>query len=150
MFSATTEHAVRALIQLALLGRDGIVSGKQLSKTAGIPRNYLANILWCLGRAGIIQATRGTGGGYRLRRDARQLQLSEVVDLFENQRWRKGCFLNGREHCQEAQPCASHSEWVECREVLERFLDRTTIAALAVSAQAPRSDPPKVKRRATS
>jgi Rrf2 family protein len=150
MISATTEHAVRALIQLALLGRGGIVTGKQLSKTAGIPRNYLATILWSLGRAGIIQATRGTGGGYRLRRDAGQIRLTEVVDLFEHQRWRKGCFLNGGQQCKEAHPCTAHTAWVECREVLDRFLDRTTIAALAVSAQGPPSKPPKVKRRRTS
>lgn len=150
MFTATTEHAVRALIQLTLLGREGIVSGKQLSKAADIPHHYLATILWSLGRAGIIQGTPGTGGGYRLRRDAGQVRLSEVVDLFENPRWRESCFLNGREQCEESHPCASHTAWVECREVLERFLARTTIAALADSAQAPRGEPPKAKRRATA
>ena len=150
MFSATTEHAGRALMRLASLGRAGIVTGKQLSSSAGIPPNYLSKILWSLGHAGIRQATRGSGGGYRLRRDAGQIRLSEVVDLFEHQRWRKGCFLNGGQQCKVTPPCTAHTAWVECREVLDRFLDRTTIAALALSSQGPSNEPPKVKRRRTS
>jgi Rrf2 family protein len=150
MLSATAEHAVRALIQLALLSRDESVTGKQLSSNAGIPPNYLSKILWSLGHAGILQATRGSGGGYRLRRDAGEIRLSEVVNLFEHSRWREGCFLNSGQPCKEAHPCKAHTAWVECREVLDRFLDRTTIAALAVSVQGPPSKPPKVKRRRTA
>ena len=83
-----------------------------------------------------------------MRRDAGQVRLSEVVDLFENPRWRESCFLNSRQECEEAHPCAAHSEWVECREVFKQFLARTTIAALADSAQTPGGEPPKVERRA--
>jgi len=37
-----------------------------LTKQAHIPANYLSKILWTPGGAGIIDATRGSGGEYRL------------------------------------------------------------------------------------
>ena len=141
MLSTTAEHAVRALIQLAVLGRNGSVTGRLLSCSAGIPPNYLSKILCLLGHAGMIHATRGSHGGYQLVRDAAQIRLSEVVNLFDHPRWRKGCFLDCGRECKEAEQCAAHAGWQECRDVFERFLDRTTIAALAV----PAPDPPLVR-----
>lgn len=135
MLSATAEHAVRALIQLAVLAGKGSVTGKQLSCTAHIPPNYLSKILCLLGHAGLIQATRGSHGGYQLLRAAGQIRLADVVYLFDHPHWRTGCFLNCGRECADAGQCAAHPGWQECRDVFERFLDRTTIASLAAPAQ---------------
>jgi Rrf2 family protein len=150
MLSATAEHAVRALIQLAVLGGSGSVTGKQLSCTAGIPQNYLSKILCLLGHAGMIHATRGSHGGYQLVWDASQIRLTDVVNLFDHARWRKGCFLDCGRDCKESEQCAAHSGWQECREVFERFLDRTTIAALAAPVPVPPLVTPQWKGRRAS
>jgi Rrf2 family protein len=146
MLSATAEHAVRALIQLATLGRHGCVTGRQLSCSARIPANYLSKILCLLGHAGMIHATRGNRGGYQLVQDAAQIRLADVVSLFDHPRWRKGCFLDCGRECQHAEQCAAHAGWQECRDVFERFLDRTTIAALASPPQ-PLVMPENTERR---
>lgn len=137
MLSATAAHAVRALIQLAVLGPKGSVTGRQLSCTAGIPPNYLSKILCLLGHAGIIHAARGSHGGYQLVRGAEQIRLADVVGLFDDQRWRTACFLDCGRECRQVDQCAAHPGWPECREVFEKFLDRTTIASLASPAQPP-------------
>jgi len=150
MLSATAEHAVRALMQLAVLGRKGAVTGKLLSGRAGIPANYLSKILALLNHAGMISATRGSNGGYRLVKGAEQISLTDVVELFDSPRWRRRCFLDCEHDCEESASCAAHLAWCECREVFERFLDTTTIAALAGSAHVPPARPPEVKRRRAS
>src|SRR5215471_1965372 len=68
MLTTTSEHALRALTYLARLPEGSSILGRELAKEASIPANYLSKILWTLGNAGIIDATRGSGGGYRLRR----------------------------------------------------------------------------------
>src|SRR5215813_3901044 len=83
MLSATSEYALRALTRLAAAAEGESMLGRDLAEQAGIPANYLSKIMWTLGNAGIIDATRGNGGGYRLKRGAADIRLFEVVDLFE-------------------------------------------------------------------
>lgn len=131
MLSMTAEHAVRALSEMAAK-RDGeSILGKDLAVVTGIPPNYLAKILWTLGNAGLIDATRGSGGGYRLRRSPSEIRLREVVDLFDRQAWRTSCFLNSEKLCGACHPCPVHQEWDRVRAAYLDFLDSTTIARIA-------------------
>lgn len=132
MLSITAEHAVRALSEMAAKPEGELILGKDLAAIAGVPPNYLAKILWTLGNAGIIDATRGSGGGYRLRKRPSEICLREVVDLFDRHVWRKSCFLScdqqQGEHCQ---PCAVHEAWEKVRSEYMQFLESTTIAQIA-------------------
>jgi Rrf2 family protein len=130
MLSTTTEHALRALSAIALLDEGETVLGKDLAKSADIPSNYLSKVLWVLGNAGIIQATRGSGGGYRLGRKASDIRLSEVVDLFERQKPESRCFLGGNLKCSDEEPCGAHEQWRAVRESYSRFLQGTTLAQI--------------------
>ncbi len=149
MLSATAEHAIRALMQLAVLGRNGAVTGNLLATSAGIPANYLSKILSLLNHAGIISATRGSNGGYQLVRRPEQISLTQVVELFDNPRWRRRCFLDCGHDCEESASCAAHIGWRECRDVFERFLDETTIATLASTTRTQPNKTPELKRRRT-
>lgn len=93
ILGATVEQALRALRHMATLPEDNIILGGDLAKAANVPANYLSKILWTLGKAGIIDATRGTGGGYRLRRKAEDIRLIEIVGLFEPGHLKSGCLL---------------------------------------------------------
>ena len=46
--------------------------------------NHLAKVLRTLGRAGLVEALRGAGGGYRFRGNARRVTLLDVIQLFED------------------------------------------------------------------
>jgi Rrf2 family protein len=131
MLSITAEHAVRALSEMAAKRNGESVLGKELAVTAGIPPNYLAKILWTLGNAGLIDATRGSGGGYRLRRAPSEIRLREIVDLFDRQAWRTSCFLSSERLCDPDCPCAVHQDWDRVRSAYLGFLDSTTIAQIA-------------------
>lgn len=76
MLTTTSEYALRALTHLTRLPKGGSMLGRQLAEGAGIPANYLSKILWTLGNAGIIDATRGNHGGYRLKRSAGEIASS--------------------------------------------------------------------------
>ena len=130
MLTTTSEYAIRALTHLARLPDGESMLGRELAGQAGIPANYLSKIMWTLGNAGIISATRGNGGGYRLNRKAADIHLFEIVEVFDRDRAGLPCFLGGRE-CDHANPCSAHAAWSHVREAYLHFLNSTTLAAVS-------------------
>jgi Rrf2 family protein len=145
MISMTAEHALRALAEMARHPQGDVILGKQLARTAEIPRNYLAKILWMLGNAGFIDATRGSGGGYRLRRDPKEIRLIEVVELFDRPSRTPHCFLSCQRECSDTDSCAAHARWREVRQAFEGFLKLTTVAEIAETNHNSRSVSPAEK-----
>ena len=131
MLGTTAEHALRALTALAVLPEDQVMLGRDLAESAAIPPNYLSKILWSLGNAGVIQATRGSGGGYRLAKPAREIRLIDVVELFDKMRTKSTCLLGGGRACSDDNACAAHKRWRRVRSVYADFLMNTTIADIA-------------------
>jgi len=60
------------------------VSAADIAAKYKVSTHHLAKVLRELVRADIIESTRGVGGGYRFRANARRLTLMDVVDLFED------------------------------------------------------------------
>jgi Rrf2 family nitric oxide-sensitive transcriptional repressor len=78
-----TRIAIYAVLELAAdEGRQ--VSAGEIAERFGISVNHLAKVLRTLGRAGLVEALRGVGGGYRFRGNARRVTLLDVVQLFED------------------------------------------------------------------
>ncbi len=142
MLSATSKYALRALTHLAAVAEGESMLGKDLAKRAQIPGNYLSKILWTLGNVGLIGATRGSGGGYRLRRKPDKIFLMEVVDLFDRSRIEPTCFLGEDRACSEFDACSAHALWKPVRTVYTHFLQSTTLADIA------QAGPPVGKRAA--
>ncbi|MHB9078472.1 MAG: RrF2 family transcriptional regulator [Pirellulaceae bacterium] len=130
MFSATSEYALRALVQLAREPAGMSVLGQNLAERARIPANYLSKILWTLRNAGFLQTTRGHGGGYRLAKPADQITLIEVVRQFEEVSAEPGCLLGEPHECCDQTPCSAHSAWKEVKNAYVKFLCLTTLADL--------------------
>lgn len=59
------------------------LSGTEIAGKYGISAHHLAKVLRDLGRAGIVEAARGVGGGYRLAANAKRLTLLDIIQIFE-------------------------------------------------------------------
>ena len=105
--------------------------GREIAEQAAIPANYLSKILWTLGNAGIIDATRGNRGGYRLKRSAAEVLLFEVVELFDRDRAQPACLLGGGKECDSDNPCTAHDAWRGVRTAYLNFLHTTTLADIS-------------------
>lgn len=74
--------AIYAVLELAANpGR--ALSGTEIAAKYGISAHHLAKVLRDLGRARIVEAARGVGGGYRLVANPKRLTLLEVIHIFE-------------------------------------------------------------------
>ena len=80
--TAKADYAVRAAVELAAAG-DGSRTADEISQSAGIPINFLENILADLKRAGIVQSRRGSGGGHLLARPADEIAIADVIRAVE-------------------------------------------------------------------
>lgn len=78
-----TRLALYAILQLASDPARQF-SGAEIAERFGISPNHLAKVLRVLGRAGLVEALRGAGGGYRFRGNARRVTLLDVIQLFED------------------------------------------------------------------
>lgn len=130
MLSTTSGYALRALVELATLPPGASLLGRELARRSRIPANYLSKVLVALGRAGLITAVRGRGGGYRLCKRADRIRLIEVVCLFEKQKGKPTCLL-GRAECSDATACSAHQRWKVVRKHYEQFLKSTTLARVS-------------------
>ncbi len=77
-----TRIAVFAVIELAAAPAKQR-SAAEIAARFGISVNHLAKVLRTLGRAGLVEALRGVGGGYRFRGNAKRVTLLDVILLFE-------------------------------------------------------------------
>lgn len=105
--------------------------GRDLADQADVPSNYLAKILLSLRNEGIVETSRGTGGGYRLRRPPEEVRLIEIVELFEGSQTEKMCLLDAQSTCLSEQPCTVHLGWERVQNVYLDFLNSTTLEDIA-------------------
>ncbi|MBI5608793.1 MAG: Rrf2 family transcriptional regulator [Deltaproteobacteria bacterium] len=83
--SRKSEYALMAIQHMARLAPDAVVSVADLAAQEDIPADLLAKVLQGLKRAGLLIASKGAGGGYRLARPAGEIRFLEVVRPFEEQ-----------------------------------------------------------------
>lgn len=131
MLSITSQYALRALCHLARQSGEAVL-GRELAQAVEIPANYLSKVLLTLRNAGLVDTTRGSGGGYRLRIAANEIHLIDVVELFEEvSRNKPHCFLGRTRTCSDHAPCTAHSTWGDLQAAYLGFLVSTTLSAIA-------------------
>jgi Rrf2 family protein len=128
MFSASATHALRAVAWLAANEQRGAMLGRDLAKKVKVPPDYLSKVLAALARAGVLTASRGTKGGYRLARPAKSIRLIEVVLPFEGKRTKPGCLLRPDQPCRTSNTCSAHRAWSGVKQAYSDFLEKTTVA----------------------
>jgi len=77
-----TELALYSILEFAA-NPTAQVSAAEIAEKYGVSPHHLAKVLRDLGRAGLVESTRGVGGGYRFAGNAKRLTLFDVIELFE-------------------------------------------------------------------
>jgi Rrf2 family protein len=138
--SEGVEWAVHSCTMLAGLDADQALTTTQLAKFFDLPRDYLAKHLQALSNAGLLAATRGRSGGYRLARPASEVTLRDVVIAIEGSRPSFRC-QEIRQRGPSGQPRACYRRacgiaramWA-AEKVWLAELEKTTLAALIAEA----------------
>lgn len=146
IFSTSATHALRSAALLAAQAPGDATLGRDLADSMSLPADYLSKVLAQLARAGVLTASRGVRGGYRLARPARKIRLIEIVEPFEGKRVRPGCLLRPDRPCRQSGACSAHGSWAEVKEAYTRFLETTTLADIQGGAVVHRGAASRARR----
>ena len=130
--SAQEEYGLRCLVQLATLEANESLTLSQIAEREGISVANAGKLMWLLNKAGFVQATRGTKGGYNLARAAGEIYLNEIIKVLDEDVLSKHCesYTGVLEKCVHKGDCGIRPVIVGLHEIVENALSQITLAQL--------------------
>jgi len=127
VISQTAEYALRAVTVLGSQP-DHPLTEQQIAARTRVPASYLSKVLQALGRAGLVRAQRGLGGGYAMSRRLEQVSVLDVINAVDPLRRIDRCPLGLPLHKQRL--CSLHKQLDQAIALAESLFGKTTIAQL--------------------
>lgn len=127
--SEYTDYACRVLMHCAA-HPDELITVAGLAERYGISKNHLMKIVQHLGQHGMLQTTRGRGGGVRLGVDPARLRLGDVVRVTEPDFKLVECFDPATNSCRLTPQCSLRHTMNAALQAFFNELDRVTLADL--------------------
>jgi FeS assembly SUF system regulator len=140
--SSLADYAVVLVTAAARVCDTARLNATVLSATTGVPLPTAQKLVSRLSAAGLIESTRGTGGGFRLARAANAITLADIVEAVEGPIALTTCVDEDRHDCALDGRCHVKPHWAIVNEAVRGALAKVTLADLAapVSMPAPVSE----------
>ena len=123
-----TDYALRVLIHVAIA--DGkLITISDIAESFDISKQHLMKVVSDLGQKGYLDTVRGRGGGIRLRRQPRDINIGQVVRDTEDQLDVIGC-LEHKGYCAIERVCVLRGALRNATEAFLAVLDGHTLADL--------------------
>jgi Rrf2 family nitric oxide-sensitive transcriptional repressor len=123
--SRKTDYAVHALMILAKNKKEEL-SVKELADIENVSSSYLAKVMQRLSADGIVSSAEGKKGGYTLSRDAEEINLAQIMELFEAKENVFECVDEIR-GCKITDRCKIHQVFAQAYQKMLTDLGQTTI-----------------------
>lgn len=113
---------------LAAEQKGAFVSVAAIAVRNRLPRPFFEKIAMRLKSAGLLEARRGIGGGYRLCKNPVKITLAEVAEIFEEQKQVR-CLESARadKTCMHAAICPVRAGWQTIEEKIQKIFQETTL-----------------------
>ena len=115
---------MRCLVQLANLSDGESLTLPQIAELEGISAANAGKLMWLLNKAGFVNSTRGTKGGYFLARPAGEIRLSEIIRVLDQDVLSKHCesYTGVLDSCVHNGDCGIRPVIVGLHEIVENAL----------------------------
>ena len=130
LVSTKGRYALRVMTELACHAKVEFVPLKTIARQQNISEKYLESIVAVLSKAGLVDALRGKGGGYRLNRPAKDYSVGEILRLTEGSIAPVSCLECSPNRCDRADGCKTLPMWEKLNELICGYLDSVTLADL--------------------
>ncbi|MBS3909713.1 MAG: Rrf2 family transcriptional regulator [Actinobacteria bacterium] len=131
-FSAKSEYALRALVDMTHYFGQGPVGVREIAARQGIPERFLEQQVTVLRKAGLVKSRRGAQGGVLLARDPESITVFEVIEALEGSPAEVSCAGSYASECARNAQCAIQDLWCQVGRAVERVLKGTTLRQLAM------------------
>lgn len=126
-------YAVTAMLDLALHAQEKPITLADISQRQGISLSYLEQLFSRMRKQGLVASARGPGGGYRLSRDAKEINVAQVISAVDEKVTVTRC--EGRGDCHNGGPCLTHNLWCNLSDQIYDFLNGISLGQLVEEQQ---------------
>ena len=134
--SKSTDYALMALADLALLPRGETLSARRVAEDHHLPRELAAKVLQGLKKSGLVETRQGMRGGYRLARAPEEIRITEVIESIEGPLALVECLLDDNT-CLLTCSCSVRAPLHRIHERLLATLSDLTLAQILADCETP-------------
>jgi Rrf2 family protein len=147
--STQEEYGLRCLLQLARQKSGVSLTIPEMSQAEGLSSHNVAKLLRILRKGGLVTSERGQHGGYALARPAKQIWVSEALDLLGGRLYDPAfCahFAGSAENCAHSfSSCSVRALWDRVQQAVDAVVGKLTLQDLLYQGhykfhQLPRAD----------
>ncbi|MDP1649267.1 MAG: Rrf2 family transcriptional regulator [Rubrivivax sp.] len=131
-----TDYTLRVLMYCAAHPQQRVTIG-ELAESHGVSKNHLMKIVNDLARQGVLETTRGRGGGLRLLKDPASIRIGDVVRATETDFRLVECFDASTNLCTLSRTCRLKQVFDAALQAYFRELDGATLADITGPATGP-------------
>ncbi|MCF6252896.1 MAG: Fe-S cluster assembly transcription factor [Methylococcaceae bacterium] len=135
-------YAVTAMLDLAFHSQNKPVTLTDIATRQTISLSYLEQLFARLRKAGMVTGVRGPGGGYKLSREAVEINIADIIAAVDEPVDSTKC--GGKGDCQEGQSCLTHDLWMGLSDQIRTYLSGISLGEIMlrdpVSVVAKRQD----------
>lgn len=128
LITRDTDYALRALCFIAA-NKERVVSAAELVKELKMPRPFLRKLLQALHKKGILNAYKGQGGGFSLKRPASRISLVDLMEVFQGPLRLNECLFK-KLACPNVRACMVKKKIDKIEEYAARELKSIKLASL--------------------
>ena len=128
------EYAIRGVLYLCSQPEGSMCLLSEISEKQGIPPSFLSKIFQNLAKSGMVNSFRGTGGGFTLLKDPREITLLDVLEAIEGPISLNVCLTNGQP-CDNQPTCPVHPIWRDAQRYLTDLLGHQSFADLVAASR---------------
>ncbi len=125
--STKGRYAVMAMADLAVNGSGEPVNLAAIAARQNISIDYLEQLFLKLRRSGLVESTRGPGGGYTLAKDSEEIRISDIVRAVDEPLVVTRCQGDAIEGCVAGRQCLTHDLWSALGRQIQGFLSAITL-----------------------
>lgn len=130
---AVEEYGLRCLFQVVLRDSKRPLSAHEIASAEGIGPEYVARIMGALRAGGLVESTRGAGGGYWLARPASEISVWSAITVLGGEFFPEDfcdCHPGRRRECIHATDCSIRAVWQKVQGVLREALEGISLEDL--------------------
>jgi Rrf2 family protein len=125
--SMKTDYGLIALKHIASLPEGDIANARDIAARFSLPPNLLAKVLQSLSQSGIIEAQKGSGGGYRMAKAPTDVTLAQIFESIEGPVHMVMCTSNDG-CCSIEDRCTVKNGLTSLEQRFYQFFDTVTLA----------------------
>ncbi len=128
--SNTSQYAIRILAYITDKKDLELINATDLAEALQIPYKFLTKIMAELVKAVLVESIRGREGGYKLKKNASEVMINEILELFNDSIKDDQCVL-GIGFCNKMCKCALHDQWREPKLLMQKMFGESSLEDIA-------------------